>query len=321
MTPEELAARIAQLQAPPVVRVCSECRAALPKRSNAVRCADCRAKQQAVAKVRKQREKQTRRNTVTVSPEFLCMYVGAKTGERCTAAPVHATSYCPRHSGTPDGKAARRRKKLAEDVVGHSLALLAGADVEERLTILKNAKPVDPGVLLLEEVARCAAVVHWLEDRIGEMSEESLMFEPELLSIRERKRAVSAGGESYTVRRTESRTTVSRYWSLLQEERKLLVRATEAALRSNIEERRIRLAERGVNVLEAAVSEGLLKLGLDPHNENVRAVMGAALRQALQANGGGSIFLGAADSPAVVPVESERVPEAEVIPPPPPAAF
>jgi hypothetical protein len=175
-------------------------------------------------------------------------------------------------------------------------------------------------VLLLEEVARCATVVKWLENRIGELDEESLMWEPELLKIKERKESRQVGGDSYTVRRSETRTTVSRYWTMLQEERKLLVRATEAALRSNIEERRVRLAERGVNVLEAAFSDALVKLGLDPHAENVRMVVGAALRQALDAGQGESIFMGASDEPVKVESARTTVTDAEVVPPPPPAA-
>jgi hypothetical protein len=257
-----------------------------------------------------------------VTPQFVCRYVGAKTGIKCTAAPVWASAYCARHSGRPDGKAAQLRSKAAEEVSGRALAIL-GEEGEQMVDILKNAVPVDPGVLLLEEVARCATVVKWLENRIGELDEESLMWEPELLKIKERKESRQIGGDSYTVRRSETRTTVSRYWTMLQEERKLLVRATEAALRSNIEERRIRLAERGVNVLEAAFSDALVKLGLDPHAENVRMVVGAALRQALDAGQGESIFMGAADAPEPVKVEAQRttVQDAEVVLPPPPVDF
>ena len=233
------------------------------------------------------------------------------------APPAWGTSYCPRHSGKPDGKTARKRAKAAEDVVGGSLAILAGGGVEERMEILKNATPVDPGVLLLQEVARCAAVVRWLENKIGEMSEEEVMWEPEVLRVQEEK----SGADRYELSRKESRTTVSRYWKMLQEERKLLVRATEAALRSNIEERRVRLAERGVNVLEAAVAAALLDLGLDPHSERVRAVVGKRMREALEAgSGSGGIFMGAQESVEPVKVESART-TVTAEPPPPPADF
>jgi hypothetical protein len=253
-----------------------------------------------------------------VTPQFVCRYQGAKTGIKCTAPPVFAAAYCARHSGRPDGKAAKLRIRAAEEVSGRALAIL-GEEGEQMVDILKNAVPVDPGVLLLEEVARCATVVKWLENRIGELDEESLMWEPELLKIKERKESRQIGGDSYTVRRSETRTTVSRYWTMLQEERKLLVRATEAALRSNIEERRVRLAERGVNVLEAAFSDALVKLGLDPHAENVRMVVGAALRQALDAGQGESIFMGASDEPVKVESARTTVTDAEVVSPPPPA--
>lgn len=259
---------------------------------------------------------------MAVSPEFMCTYGVGKIlrrgmiGKRCERPPVRGTAYCERHSGKDAGKTARRRAKWAEDLVGKSEINLVRAELGDMVDILKRAEAVDPGVLLLEEVARCAAVVGWLEDRIGQMSEEELMYEPELLQIRERKRAASAGGDSYVVKRMESRTTVSRYWNLLQEERRLLVRATEAALRSGIEERRVRIQERAVNSLEAAVAGALMDLGLDPHSEKVRAVVGKRLREALEANGAGSLFLGAADRLDVpVEVPAERV-DVQAAPPP-----
>jgi hypothetical protein len=192
-----------------------------------------------------------------VTPEFVCTYVGAKDGVRCERAPAFGSHYCPRHSGTTVGKVARKRQRLADQLGGQALGLLEAYGVEDRVTILKDVRAVDPGVVLLEEVARAAAVIRWLEARIGEMSEEELMHEPELLRIRERKLSDTPQGESYKVRRTESRTTVSRYWALLQEERKLLVNATTAALRSNIEERKVRLAERSWGWTRTTTASGL----------------------------------------------------------------
>jgi hypothetical protein len=225
--------------------------------------------------------------------EFVCVYVWKSTGVRCTRAPVFGTSYCPRHSGKLGGKTAKKRQAAADKYVGLAEALLVEAGVEERVTILKDVRIVDPGITLMEEVARAKAVIAWLENRIGQMSEEELMHEPELLVIRERKRSTNPQGDNYTVRRTESRTTVSRYWKLLQEERRLLVNATTSALRSNIEERRVRIAERGVDALEQAMINALTRLGLDPQSDEVRAIVGAELSKALESGGAGSIFMGA----------------------------
>ncbi len=242
---------------------------------------------------------------------------------RCTAAPVFGTSHCLRHSGKADGKAARKRQAAADAVRGRAEALLEEAGVEDRVTILANVRAVDPGVTLLEEVAMSKAIISWLENRIGQMSEEELMHEPELLVIREKKRGRSPGGESYTIRKTESRTTVSRYWTLLQEERKLLVNATTAALRSNIEERRVRLAERGVNALETAMVNALTKLGLDPQSDEVRAIVGAELQKALDGGSAGSLFMGGeVIEMEPLAVEAQRPTDSETgtvaVPPPPP---
>ncbi len=261
---------------------------------------------------------------VPTSGQFVCWYRGPKSGVRCNAAPVFGSGFCLKHSGRTDGRAARKRALAAEAVRGRAEALLVEAGVEERVTILQNVRPVDPGVTLLEEVARSRAVITWLENRIGQMSEEELMHEPELLVIRERKRSTTPQGDSYGVKRTETRTTVSRYWVLLQEERKLLVNATTAALRSNIEERRVRLAERGVNALELAMIDALTRLGLDPQSDEVRTTVGAALQKALDGGGSGSFFLGGevieGESLAVeaqrTTVKGTEVPTQSVPPPP-----
>ncbi len=216
----------------------------------------------------------------------------------------------------------------ADKFVGGAEALLVEAGVGDPVTILKGARPVDPGALLLEEVARCAVVVRWLEDRIGSLDEESLLHEPELLAIWEKKRSRNPQGDNYQVRRTESRTTVNRLWTLLQEERKLLVAATTAALRSNIEERKIRLAERGINALETAVASALTKLGLDPNSDHVRSIVGAELRSALEGGGAGSLFMGGEvlemEPLAVETVRNTVSPERQEVsasPPPPAAPF
>lgn len=212
----------------------------------------------------------------------------------CTNAPVMSTSYCARHNGQASGRTARKREKAAENLVGKSMILLMEAGVEERVTILKGAVRIDPGELLLDEVARCAVVVRWLEEKIGTLSEQQLFFEGSEIKTTEDKQ----GTDSYSLTKSELRSDISRYWKLLADERKLLTRACEAALRSNIEERRVRLAERQVASLEGAVTAALLDLGLDPHSERVRTVVATRVREALEAG---------REMP--VTVEAERVAE------------
>jgi hypothetical protein len=71
-----------------------------------------------------------------------------------------------------------------------------------------------------------------------------------------------------------------------------------------VEERRIRIAERQQDVLEAAFVAAIADLGLDPHDSRVRKVLGARLQQAIE---------GGTSPVAPVSVPAERVVEAEPV--------
>jgi hypothetical protein len=229
-----------------------------------------------------------------VSTRYLCVYKGKLSGIRCTAPAVVGDSRCERHYGKPNGQAARARARDSRRLSGQALAILAeqGVDWEnerELMDILEHPREVDPGQLLLEEVSRCAGVVAWLEARISALAEddsegaEGFISTVETYTREEGTRATATGSGSVDVETTERRKEVSHWWRILQEERKLLQSACTAALKSNIEERRVRLAERSVNSLESAMAMALLDLGLDPHNERVRSIVGTRLRAALEA--------------------------------------
>jgi hypothetical protein len=229
-----------------------------------------------------------------VSTRYLCVYKGKLSGIRCTAPAVVGDSRCERHYGKPNGQAARARARDSRRLSGQALAILAeqGVDWEnerELMDILEHPREVDPGQLLLEEVSRCAGVVAWLEARISALAEddsegaEGFISTVETYTKEQGTRATATGSGSVDVETTEKRKEVSHWWRILQEERKLLQSACTAALKSNIEERRVRLAERSVNSLESAMAMALLDLGLDPHNERVRSIVGTRLRAALEA--------------------------------------
>jgi hypothetical protein len=242
--------------------------------------------------------------------------------ERCTNGTVWGTPYCERHGGKPDGRAAKQRTRAAAAVSGESLRILeeAGLDVGQ-IEIINNPRSVDPAVMLLEEVSRSAGIIAWLEAKIASLDEEpgnveiggardgeareSFITEVSTVTT---ESGTGATGATVDVQRVERKREVTVWWRLLQEERRIAQAAASAALRSNIEERRVRLAERSVNALEAAVAAALMDLGLDPHNERVRAVVGARLREALadgsgfnmEGEGGGGTF----QAPAVRVIEA-----------------
>lgn len=225
--------------------------------------------------------------------EFVCITTFRRSKytqvvERCTNAAVWGTPYCERHGGKPDGRAARARSKAAAAVSGEAVRALEEAGLDAMaIEIINNPRAVDPAVMLLEEVSRSAGIIAWLEQKIASLNEtdedggEGFITEVSTMVSEDKSGSGTGANGSYSMSREERKREVTIWWRLLQEERRIAQAAASAALRSNIEERRVRLAERSVNALEAAVAGALLELGLDPHNERVRAVIGAHLREAL----------------------------------------
>lgn len=219
---------------------------------------------------------------LSTTPVFICQYVGTKTGVRCTNAPVHGTRLCERHKGKPDGYASRLRARSVKNLLHGAEAILEEFDLPDdvKMDILAYPREIDPGVLLVEEISRTAGIISWLERKISGLEEEGeFITHTDVVTT---ERGMGAQGNQVDTTKTETRRQVTHWWSLLDAERKHLVNATAAALRSGIEERRVRLAERSVNALEAAMAYALMELGLDPHNDRVRSVVGASLRRALE---------------------------------------
>jgi hypothetical protein len=146
---------------------------------------------------------------------------------------------------------------------------------------LGTPREVDPGVALLEEIHRTAGNVAWLANKIRELEDSELVWS----KVMEANEEVSGGpGGGYTMQRSENRQTINVWYEIYERERKHLVLASAKALQVGIEQRRIQLAERGVDALETALSAALTDLGLDPQSAHVRATIGAHLRTALQAD-------------------------------------
>jgi hypothetical protein len=151
----------------------------------------------------------------------------------------------------------------------------------EDAVALGKPREVDPGVALLEEIHRTAGNVAWLAQKVAEL-EDSEMVWGKVISSRETMDGGPGGG--YTKRRKENRQVINAWYELYMREREHLTRASAKALQVGIEQRRIQLAERGVDALESALSAALTELGLDPSSAHVRATIGAHLKVALAAD-------------------------------------
>lgn len=187
----------------------------------------------------------------------------------------------------------RNRRVLAETKVGEgpidkmiadggTFCVPGGAhvtfDLEELVPLLGQPIPVDPGQAVLEEIARSAGHVKWLESKLISMDEAELVRQDHYI---DEERSGGPGG-GYSLRRRETRPEVSPWWSLYERERKHFATVCAAAVRAGIEERKIRIAERQADMLEAAFIAAVTELGLDPHSSRVRQVIGKQLKLAIE---------------------------------------
>lgn len=139
-------------------------------------------------------------------------------------------------------------------------------------------RDVDPGVALLEEVQRSAGHVAWLEEKVRGLEESELVW-GQVMAAHERR--TGGPGGNYDLDREENRATINAWWELYERERRHLAAVASAALRAGVEERRVRLAERGYDVIEAALVSIIADLGHDPHDARVREIVGRRLRESI----------------------------------------
>jgi hypothetical protein len=172
----------------------------------------------------------------------------------------------------------RRRQRLADKYVGKGpVDMKAISRKNENDIFLGAPREVDPGVALLEEVHRTAGHVAYLSKKVQELNDESLIWNKTM----ESEEDLQGGEASYAKKIKEHRNEVSRWYDLYERERKHLASVANAALKAGVEERRVRLAERGVDTLEAAITAALQDLGVDPYTTRARAAISKRLREAL----------------------------------------
>lgn len=160
------------------------------------------------------------------------------------------------------------------------------------------AQSVDPGAAIMEEIARSAAYVKYLEGKVRALTEEELVWS-DSLELNE-SRTGGQGGD-YGLERTERRAQSNVWWDLLERERKHLATVANAAVRSGLEERRVRIAEKGIDALEEAFVRAIVALGFDPHDSRVRQAIGRELQIAIE---GGAM----GEGPVRVPAERASAP-------------
>lgn len=187
-----------------------------------------------------------------------CQATSKQTGKQCGLWAVHDANVCAWHGGRAKQVQAKARARRDER--------------EIRAGMVAFGLPVDgadPGEVLLDEVARAAGVVRWLDEQVRALDPEGLWWG-------EASHEHGFGPEGVIDKHTEKADTpvVVRVW---QEERKHLAQVAALALKAGVEERRVRLAETEALRYAGAFRRVLNGLSLDP--EQLRAASEAMVRE------------------------------------------
>jgi hypothetical protein len=196
-------------------------------------------------------------------------------GGPCPNDAVPGDSRCGFHGGREESRFARKRRTLAKR---H-----AEGYVERKFG---DPRWIDPGYALLEEVARSAGHVAFLEKRVNELEESQLVWN-EVMDAWETKNGGGPTGD-YTMRRQEARAEISKWWELYERERKHLATVSAAALKAGVEERRLRLAERAAEALDDMLGNLMRDFGYDPASPQVREMISHRLGELLASDWMGS---------------------------------
>lgn len=165
-----------------------------------------------------------------------CTATSKQTGKRCGAWPVPGSTVCGWHGGrAPQAQAAAVRR--LDEQKARRLADRLGLVGDDDSTADE---------LLMEEVRRCAQLVRFFEQRVVELDSDHVQGTPHGLvwgQTEEQVEDTTAGQFPGTTTKTTQTAQPSIWYALYASERDRLIKATTAAQKAGIDERRVALAE------------------------------------------------------------------------------
>lgn len=183
-----------------------------------------------------------------------CKAHNARTLKPCRAYPVPGGSVCVTHGGRTQalGQAVTRfRNEQAAEYAVNMLGI-----VEYDIT---------PTEALLQEVREAAANVAFLRARVQALVGEKDLDDPNHPLIWGQTSEKTMSATQFPGTDEEFATGANQWFVLYQSERERMVKAAQMALRAGVEERRIRLAEMGADVIVGRIRQILNALDLSQH--------------------------------------------------------
>lgn len=184
-----------------------------------------------------------------------------KNNDPCASSPAPGATRCGRHGGkSPRAKAAAEQR-------------VAEAEAREILgTIDPTAPRENPVEMLLNLIYGKGAEIAWLRAKVKSLDEEALTY-----GLTEQQTGVGPQGP---VDVSTFKTEQNIWWKLLREAENQLAQWTSMALRANIDERRVQIAESQGNAVAGVIRKVLDALQLTPAQAAlIPQVVPAALRE------------------------------------------
>lgn len=182
-----------------------------------------------------------------------CKAHNSRTLKPCKAYPVPGGTVCVRHGGKTQATGAAVTRFRNEQVAEHAANMLGIVDYD-----------ITPTEALLQEVRESAANVAFLRARVQEVVGEQDLDDPNHPLIWGQTEEKSTNASQFPGTDETFHTGAHVWFQMYQSERERMVRAATAALRAGVEERRVRLAELGADVIVGRIRQILNALNLSP---------------------------------------------------------
>lgn len=207
-----------------------------------------------------------------------CHAHNSRTLKPCKAYPVPGGDVCIRHGGRTQATGAAVTRFRNEQVAEHAANMLGLIDYD-----------ITPTEALLQEVRESAANVAFLRARVQEMVGQEDLDDPQHPLIWGQTEEKDTNATQFPGTDSAYHTGAHVWFQMYQSERERMVRAAAMALRAGVEERRVRLAEAGADVIVGRIRQILNALNLTPAQlmsaDSVVPLQIAALAKDLEMSG------------------------------------
>lgn len=182
-----------------------------------------------------------------------CLAHNARTGDPCKAYPIPNGTVCEHHGGVTQRRGRVVQNLVREQQMDHAREMLGLVDYD-----------LTPEEALLQTVRESAANVAFFRARVQAIVGEADLDDPTHPLIWGVTQNVSTNASATPGDDETTAATVNIWYQMYRDERDLLLKASTAAIRAGIAERRVRLAELGAEVIVGRIRQILNGLNLTP---------------------------------------------------------